>query len=186
MCLVGNHDLGVLGAIPLHDFSSDAADAVAWTRGVLAPEARAFLSELRPRASAVGSELFHASPRDPVWEYVLGAGAARTALELTSASVVLVGHSHVPLAYVLDGRDVHGGVASGGMALELRDARWLLNPGSVGQPRDGDPRAAYLLVDLEARSAVFRRVPYAVEETQREVLEQGLPPSLAERLQLGA
>ena len=186
VCLVGNHDLGVLGAIPIHDFSADAAAAVAWTRGTLAPDARAFLSALRSLASVEGQELFHASPRDPVWQYVLGTDAALDALELTSAPLVLVGHSHVPLAFWLDGQGIHGGIASGGTTLDLGDSRWVLNPGSVGQPRDGDPRAAYLMLDLGARSAVFRRVPYAVEVTQRELLGQGLPPVLAERLERGA
>jgi diadenosine tetraphosphatase ApaH/serine/threonine PP2A family protein phosphatase len=98
---------------------------------------------------------------------------------------VLVGHSHVALRVVQTGDDLEGGVAAAGTELELADVRALLNPGSVGQPRDGDPRAAYLLLDLEAQHASFRRVEYDVERTQREMREAGLPELLAGRLALG-
>ncbi len=185
VCLVGNHDLGVLGALDLGDFAPDAAAAVRWTREVLSEQARAYLTDLRPSAVAEGVELFHASPRDPVWEYVLSEDVALLSLRLTSAPLVLVGHSHVPLAIVLDERRLEGGVAPGGAEVDLSRGRWLLNPGSVGQPRDGDPRAAYLLLDLESRRALFRRVSYPVERTQAEIRERGLPEALAERLAHG-
>src|SRR5207245_4160915 len=122
-----------------------------------------------------GVQLFHASARDPVWEYILTEEAARATLDLTSAPLVLVGHSHVALAVTLDDRSVAGGLAPDGARIEL-GGRWLVNPGSVGQPRDGDPRAAWLLLDLEERFASFRRVPYSIEETQAEIREAGLPP----------
>jgi diadenosine tetraphosphatase ApaH/serine/threonine PP2A family protein phosphatase len=99
---------------------------------------------------------------------------------------VLVGHSHVPLAVTVANDELDGGHAPAGFEVELGDGRWLLNPGSVGQPRDGDPRAAWLLLDLGARRASFRRVPYAIEETQAEIREAGLPPALGERLSSGA
>src|SRR5262249_2042931 len=124
------------------------------------------------------------SARDPVWEYILTAEAARATLELTSAPVVLVGHSHVALALTLDNGDVLGGVAPGGAQVELA-GRWLLNPGSGGQPRAGDPRAAWLLLDLERKVADFRRVPYPVQLTQSEIRDAGLPALLAERLARG-
>ena len=97
---------------------------------------------------------------------------------------MLVGHSHVALALLLDGEEVVGGVAPDGFSVEL-NGRWLLNPGSVGQPRDGDPRAAWLLLDLERRFGVFHRVPYPIEETQSEIRERGLPAVLATRLERG-
>ena len=185
LCLAGNHDLGVLGELDLEEFAPDAASSALWTRGVLTEEARSYLAGLESSAVRPAFELFHASPRDPVWEYVLSGEAALAALELTSAPLVLVGHSHVPLAIVLDGRRLAGGHAPGESEADLAKGRWLLNPGSVGQPRDGDPRAAYLLVDLDAKRAFFRRVEYPVGRTQVEIRERGLPEALAARLASG-
>jgi diadenosine tetraphosphatase ApaH/serine/threonine PP2A family protein phosphatase len=181
VCLVGNHDLVVLGKLSIGDFNDEAAAAALWTADVLTPESRSFLERLKPLGQAEGVDLFHASARDPVWEYVLTEEAARATLELSSSPLVLVGHSHVALAITLDGREVLGGLASGGTELEL-EGRWLLNPGSVGQPRDGDPRAAWTLLDLERRFAAFRRVQYPIGQTQSEIRERGLPVALAARL----
>lgn len=184
VCLVGNHDLVVLGELVVSDFNDEAAAAAIWTAGVLTDEARAFLAGLKPLAVQDGVELFHASARDPVWEYVLSEEAARATFELTQAPVVLVGHSHVAMALALDGRGVAGGLAPAETELELTQ-RSLLNPGSVGQPRDGDPRAAWLLLDLERRFATFHRVAYPIEKTQDEMRERGLPHALAARLERG-
>jgi predicted phosphodiesterase len=178
--LAGNHDLGVLGSVDLADFSPDAAAAATWTRTILTDRARVYLEGLSASAELDGVGLYHASPRDPVWEYVLTWEAAREA----PTDVTLVGHSHVPLA-IVDGRGPIGGHAAGGTELDLAGGRWLLNPGSVGQPRDGDPHAAWLLLDLEARHASFHRVPYDVARTQAEIRELGLPDALAERLGYG-
>jgi predicted phosphodiesterase len=183
-CLVGNHDLVVLGELAVSDFNDDAAAAAKWTDSVLSEGARTFLSGLKPLAKAEGVDLFHASARDPVWEYVLTEDAARATLEVTDAPVVLVGHSHVALALTLDADAVAGGLAPAGTEVELR-GRWLLNPGSVGQPRDGDPRAAWLLLDLDRMFAEFHRVAYPVERTQTEMRERGLPRALAARLERG-
>ena len=160
LCLVGNHDLGVLGELDLDDFSPDAAASADWTREVLNEDARSFLAGLKPQDVVDGAELFHASARDPVWEYVLSYEAAQASLEITQAPLVLVGHSHVPLALGLENGQLGGGVAPEGTEADLSRGRWLLNPGSVGQPRDGDPRAAWLLLDRDAEKASFRRVPY--------------------------
>ncbi len=186
VCLVGNHDLAALGRLSIDDFTLDAASAARWTAAELEPEQRAWLETLEPQAEAEGAQLFHASARDPVWEYVLGEEAAAATLRLTTAPVVLVGHSHVPLAVLGDGVHVAGGVARDGADVGLDAGRWLLNPGSVGQPRDGDPRAAWLLLDTDARLARFRRVEYDVEATQAEIRAAGLPDSLAARLGSGA
>ena len=185
ICLAGNHDLGVLGAIDLGEFAGDAAVAARWTRGVLAEGSREFLESLESSGTRERAELFHASPRDPVWEYVLSAEAAHVALELTESPLVLVGHSHVPLAITLQEGVLDGGLAPDGTDVPLAPGRRLLNPGSVGQPRDGDPRAAWLLLDFEAGVASFRRVAYPVERTQEEVHERGLPDALAQRLAHG-
>jgi diadenosine tetraphosphatase ApaH/serine/threonine PP2A family protein phosphatase len=184
LCLVGNHDLVVLGELTVSDFNDEAAAAAIWTSQVLTPESRAFLAGLKPLAELDGVDLFHASARDPIWEYVLTEEAARATLELSDAPLVLVGHSHVALALTLEGEHVHGGLAPAGAEVEL-NGRWVLNPGSVGQPRDGDPRAAWLLLDLDRMFAAFHRVAYPIEKTQSEMRERGLPRLLAARLERG-
>jgi diadenosine tetraphosphatase ApaH/serine/threonine PP2A family protein phosphatase len=186
VCLLGNHDLSVLGRLDLDDFTHDAAAAARWTQSVLGPEERAFLDSLEPQSSQPGAELFHASARDPVWEYVLTEDSALASLRVTTEPVVLVGHSHVPLALVEAEGRLQGGLAPGGTEVELAEGRWLLNPGSVGQPRDGDPRAAWLLLDTDAGSASFRRRPYDVEAAQAAIRAAALPEQLAARLTTGA
>jgi diadenosine tetraphosphatase ApaH/serine/threonine PP2A family protein phosphatase len=184
VCLVGNHDLVVLGELDVADFNDEAAAAARWTAEVLTPESRDFLQRLSPAAQVEGVDLFHASARDPVWEYVLTEEAARATLDLSAAPLILVGHSHVALAIAQNGRGVAGGLAPAGAEITL-EGRWLLNPGSVGQPRDGDPRAAWLLLDLDHGHAEFQRVPYPIQQTQKEMRERGLPHSLAARLGRG-
>ena len=184
VCLVGNHDLVVLGELAVSDFNDEAAAAAVWTSQVLAPEARTFLEGLEPLAHLEGVDLFHASARDPIWEYVLTDEAARTTFQLSETPLILVGHSHVALALGFDGTEVEGGLAPAGTEIELGGRR-LLNPGSVGQPRDGDSRAAWLLLDLERRFAAFHRVAYSIDRTQAEMRERGLPRALAARLERG-
>jgi diadenosine tetraphosphatase ApaH/serine/threonine PP2A family protein phosphatase len=185
LCLVGNHDLAVLGALALDQFMGEAGDAARWTQTVLEPEAREFLAGLEPTAQRHGAALVHGSPRDPVWEYVLSTRAAAAAFAATTEQLVLVGHSHVQLAISTDGDRLAGGPARSGDEVELRPARQLLNPGSVGQPRDGDPRAAWLVIDTAPGRATFRRSDYPIERTQAEMRERELPELLAERLAHG-
>jgi diadenosine tetraphosphatase ApaH/serine/threonine PP2A family protein phosphatase len=188
LSLVGNHDLVVLGKgdVDVEDFNLEAAAAARWTRDALTPKSRTFLESLDASAKQSGVDLYHGSPRDPVWEYVLTVEAALAAFRSTDSSLVLVGHSHVPLALELRSAEILGGLAPAETEIDLSTGRWLLNPGSVGQPRDGDARAAYCLLDLDARSASFKRVPYEIETTQAEMREEGLPEPLAERLSYGA
>jgi predicted phosphodiesterase len=182
-CLIGNHDLAVLGRLDLDDFQPDAALSARWTAAALEDEPRAYLESLEPSGEREGIGLFHASPRDPIWEYVLSPDVGAASMAATSQAVVLVGHSHVALRYgVSDGTLLP---SPGGTELELRDGRWLLNPGSIGQPRDTDPRAAWMLLDLEARRASYRRVEYDVAKTQQEIRDRGLPEALAARLEFG-
>jgi predicted phosphodiesterase len=185
ICLAGNHDLAVLGTLPIEDFSLDAAASAKWSADVLEPDAREYLESLKPLLRRPDAELYHASPRDPIWDYVLTEEGAAESLALTTAPLVLIGHSHVPLALTLENDLVVGGVAPGGTEVPLEDRRWLLNPGSVGQPRDGDPRAAWLLVDFDEKRASFRREEYPIEVTQAEILARGLPEMLAIRLATG-
>ncbi|HEU5212620.1 MAG TPA: metallophosphoesterase family protein [Gaiellaceae bacterium] len=187
LALVGNHDLVALGqaGVSVAEFNPDAAAAARWTQAVLTGASREFLSSLLPTDTRSGVALFHASAVDPVWDYVLTIEDARRTLELTDDPLVLVGHTHVPIAITGDGREARGAHAPGGHVVDLAGGRWLLNPGSVGQPRDGDPRAAYLLLDLAAGRAEFRRVEYPVERTQEQMRVAGLPPALAQRLAYG-
>ena len=173
------------GGVGVEDFNPDAAAASIWTREELSDDSREFLSGLEPKAVVDGVELFHGSPRDPVWEYVLDEHAVAESFALTKAPLVMVGHSHVATAAILNGDTIEGGVAPEGHSAALGAGRWLLNPGSVGQPRDGDPRAAWLEIDREAGEARFRRIAYPLARTQAEVRERGLPDSLAERLAHG-
>jgi diadenosine tetraphosphatase ApaH/serine/threonine PP2A family protein phosphatase len=186
LCLIGNHDLAVLGRLDLEEFAPDAAESARWTSSVLEDSARAFLEPLSPSASRDDIGLYHASPRDPVWEYVLSPQVVVASLYEAEEPIVLVGHSHVALAFGLDESLLTGGLAPDGTEFALaEEGRTLLNPGSVGQPRDSDPRAAWMLLDLDSRTASFRRVPYPVERTQAEIRERGLPEALAERLEHG-
>jgi predicted phosphodiesterase len=184
ICLAGNHDLVVLGRIPIDSFVGEAAAAARWTQDVLDENARSFLDALEPQAVGPDAELFHGSPCDPVWEYVLGDAVAAAAFARTTAPLVLIGHSHVALE-ISNGDDLRGEQAPAGTELELGRLRRLLNPGSVGQPRDGDRRAAWLEIDIAAARATFRRTDYPVERTQDEMREAGLPEALAARLAFG-
>ena len=185
VCLGGNHDLAVRGTIDLEEFGGEAAIAARWTRDVLEPQARELLDRLEPAGAAHGVALYHGSARDPIWEYVLSDEGALATLELAHSPLVLVGHSHVALRVVESGDELEGGLAPAGTEVELGGTRALLNPGSVGQPRDGDPRAAYLLLDLDAQRASFRRVEYDLERTQREMRDAGIPEILGARLAIG-
>jgi diadenosine tetraphosphatase ApaH/serine/threonine PP2A family protein phosphatase len=184
ICLSGNHDLAVRGTIDLAEFSGDAAVAARWTRDVLSEPAGAFLDGLEPEGERTDVSLYHGSARDPVWEYVLSDEAAAATLALAPHPLVLVGHSHVALEVAWVEDTLTGGLAPAGTEVEMQ-GRVLLNPGSVGQPRDGDPRAAYLVLDLERKTAMFHRVEYDVERTQTEMRATGLPEALAARLSHG-
>jgi diadenosine tetraphosphatase ApaH/serine/threonine PP2A family protein phosphatase len=185
LSLCGNHDLAVIGTIDSTDFTGDAGAAARWTTERLGEPQAQWLRGLRPSAEREGFELYHGSPRDPVWDYVLSEQVALISILETTAPIVLVGHSHVALGLGWNDTELSGGLAPEGTELDLGARRWLLNPGSVGQPRDGDPRAAWLLLDDAAGRATFRRVPYPIGETQAAIRERGLPDVLASRLAHG-
>ena len=186
LSLSGNHDLAVTGDLALDDFSRGAALAARWTAEVLADERISWLGSLDPAGERAGAGLYHGSPRDPVWEYVISALLADLCLDAAPERVCLVGHSHVALAFHREeGSPATGERRYAGDEADLAEGRWLLNPGSVGQPRDGDPRAAWLLLDLQARRATWRRVRYDVAGASRAIRAARLPESLAERLEYG-
>jgi len=185
ICLVGNHDLAVTGEIDTDVFSASAAAAVEWTRGTASEQTMEFLKGLKPEAGAEDVGLYHASPRDPVWEYVLAIDQAIECMAEQAGRVSLIGHSHVALYFSESDGAGNGAQAADGHELELGEGRWLLNPGSVGQPRDGDPRAAWLELDTEAWKATYHRVPYDIDSAADAIREVGLPDLLAERLSIG-
>jgi len=185
LCLAGNHDLGVLDRIDIGDFSPTAAKAALWTREHASQETLAFLGALEPSKLGGPIGLYHASPRDPIWEYVLSAMQAEECMDLMPDRVGAIGHSHVALRFTRDGGDVAGEQVKGGSVLDLSRGDWLVNPGSVGQPRDGDPRAAWMLLDVGAWTGEWRRVEYAIDDAAQAIVEAGLPRSLGERLYLG-
>jgi predicted phosphodiesterase len=186
LCLAGNHDLGVCGQIDLEEFSRGAALAAHWTRDVISPETLEFLRSLEPQRSGEAVGLYHASPRDPVWEYVLSPLQAELCLDVQTQRVALIGHSHVALSFCRrPGEAASGETRDDGATLDLTEGDWLINPGSVGQPRDGDPRAAWLELDTGAWSARYHRVDYDIDGAAAAIRAAHLPDSLAERLFFG-
>jgi diadenosine tetraphosphatase ApaH/serine/threonine PP2A family protein phosphatase len=184
--LAGNHDLAVVEVLSLEDFSRGAALAAQWTREVISEDTRAFLLSLKPQGGSSGFGLFHASPRDPIWEYVLSALAAELCFDATDFRVSFIGHSHVALSFHRpEGEAATGTTRREGSEVGLDGGHWLINPGSAGQPRDGDPRAAWLLLDTTAMTATWRRAEYDIGRAQAAIRAANLPDSLAERLQYG-
>jgi predicted phosphodiesterase len=194
VCLVGNHDLAVTGEIDISSFSPAASAAVRWTQRKAAAATIRFLRGLAPEDTGREVALYHASPRDPIWEYVLWPDQAAECLAHQAARISFVGHSHVALFFTLpNGAGVpdaapalaRGARAEDGRKLELGKGRWLLNPGSVGQPRDGDPRAAWLELDTDAWTARYHRVSYEIDRASEAILDADLPEHLAKRLHIG-
>jgi predicted phosphodiesterase len=180
--LCGNHDLVVSGAISMNVFASDAGAAARWTQSVITPETLDYLQKLIPEGERHGVEMYHASIRDPVWEYVIDDRTAAVCLAAQHSPIALIGHSHVALMYgYVEGTFV-AGTAAADSSVPLGEGPFLLNPGSVGQPRDGDPRAAFLVLDLDQARATWRRVEYDIARTQQTIRDAGLPQRLASRL----
>ncbi len=186
ICLAGNHDLGVRGTLPLEEFSRGAALAATWTQETISEQTRAYLDVLEPAKLDEPVGLYHASPRDPVWEYVLSPLQAELCLDVQQQRASLIGHSHVALSFSrFPGTPATGQTRGADEELDLTAGEWLVNPGSVGQPRDGDPRAAWLELDLDDWHAVYRRTDYDIAGAAAAIRAARLPDSLAERLQYG-
>jgi diadenosine tetraphosphatase ApaH/serine/threonine PP2A family protein phosphatase len=186
VCLAGNHDLVVRGELPIEEFSRGAALAAEWTRNTITPQTREYLDGLEASKLDEAVGLYHASPRDPVWEYVLSPLQAELCLDAQQQRVCLIGHSHVALSFSrMPGELTTGQTRDADEQLDLSDGEWLVNPGSVGQPRDGDPRAAWLELDLDGWAASYRRTEYDIEAAAAAIHAARLPPSLAERLEYG-
>ncbi len=182
--VVGNHDLAAVGLLRLTYFNSNAAAAATWTENTLTPANRAYLAALPFSVRWRDALLVHSSPAEPEnWHYVLSPVEANAEMDAYQEAVCFIGHSHYPGVF-----DRHEERVRYTRAAEIqmeKGHRYLVNVASVGQPRDGDPRAAYLLIDVDAKRAFFRRVEYPVERTQAEIRERGLPEVLAARLESG-
>jgi diadenosine tetraphosphatase ApaH/serine/threonine PP2A family protein phosphatase len=187
-CIIGNHDVAALGRIDLDLFNPYAKFAALWTQREMTTETRAFLESLEQIATIDSVTLVHGSPRDPVWEYLERPSQAPENFARLTTPFCFVGHTHVPRVFTQNPENRHYDVwvPSENETVRLDDGiRRILNPGGVGQPRDGDPRAAFALYDSDAAQFVFRRVPYDIATTQRKMREAGLPSPLAERLAYG-
>ena len=184
--VAGNHDLAACGLMGLEEFNGYAATAAKWNAEQLSGAERAFLSSLPLVHVTAPFTLAHGTIARPEWEYLLSGEQALTQFELQTTPYSIVGHSHLPFCI-----EEHAGAmpaivpADDGDELELGERRLILNPGSVGQPRDGDPRASYILYDDAARTVRWHRVEYDIASTQRKMREAGLPLWLSERLALG-
>jgi diadenosine tetraphosphatase ApaH/serine/threonine PP2A family protein phosphatase len=186
LILAGNHDLAVTGDLSLEEFSRGAALAAHWTQSEISREHLEFLRSLSPQGQAEGIGLYHASPRDPIWEYVLSSMLADLCLTAQPERISVVGHSHVALSFSRSGdAEASGTPREDGEVADLSTGEWIMNPGSVGQPRDGDPRAAWLELDTQAWTATWRRVEYDIDGAAAAIRAAGLPGSLAERLGYG-
>ncbi|MEE9202447.1 MAG: metallophosphoesterase family protein [Dehalococcoidia bacterium] len=178
--VAGNHDWAATGKVRTEDFNPDAAAAVQWTGQHLSPEDIHYLEDLPLQVVRGEFTLVHGSPRHPIWEYLFSAAEAGDSFPLFTTPYCLVGHSHVPILF-------RQGQEEGPLplSLSLGEERLIINPGGVGQPRDGDPRASYAIYDGDSRTLHRFRVPYDLELTQSEMMEQGLPLKLSVRLGLG-
>jgi predicted phosphodiesterase len=181
----GNHDSAAIGLLDTDSFNDDARAAVEWTAERIAPRTREWLSALPLRSVDEPFTMVHGSPRDPTWEYIYSASVARANLAAFATPHCLVGHTHIPLVFrQRDGR-VEGVQVGAAASYEFGAERLVVNPGSVGQPRDGDPRASALILDTNARTLEWRRVEYPVERVQKLMTQLGLPRRLIARLQFG-
>jgi predicted phosphodiesterase len=189
LCIAGNHDWATLGKLDLNDFNPDAREANLWNREQLTPENLAYLED-RPEKLLEGQFTFaHGSPRHPIWEYVIYTSTAQTNFNFFQTSFCLIGHTHTPVMFRMNNLGREGLCEpmqpAVGEPVKLESGRFIINPGGVGQPRDGDPRASYAILDLAALTVEYHRVAYAVEKTQAKMMERNLPLRLVLRLGYG-
>jgi diadenosine tetraphosphatase ApaH/serine/threonine PP2A family protein phosphatase len=185
VCIIGNHDLAAIGKIDTSAFNPDAALACEWTARQLSPEDADYLNN-RPSVIKQGDfTLAHGSPRDHIWEYLLSSDSAQENFACFKSQFCLVGHSHIPLVF--------GGNEAGAYPIDfpaeaelvLAESRLIINPGSVGQPRDGDFRASYAIYNSAIMTVTHYRDPYDVALTQARMMKHGLPKYLVTRLSYG-
>ena len=184
--LSGNHDWAVLNRLDLGTFNDEARQAIEWTQSVLSEESKSYLEELPPSMVQGDYLLAHGSPRHPVWEYLVDEATALANFAIMETQYCLVGHSHTPLIFVeINEKSVDLYAPMYDQPLRLEGTRLIINPGSVGQPRDYDPRAAYSILDTDKMTWEHRRVVYDVRATQDRMASHNLPARLINRLQFG-
>ena len=183
-CIMGNHDEYCAGDIDLTGFNPHAGHAIMWTRDQLSDEERDWLKRLKYLRMIANFTIVHSTLDAPKrWGYVMSKLDAAASFTYQNTGVCFFGHTHVPLAFMRDQNTVIGGKYD---SLEVeKGKKYLINVGSVGQPRDGDPRAAYVIYNLEEGTIELRRLDYDLEKTQAKILDAGLPERLANRLALG-
>jgi diadenosine tetraphosphatase ApaH/serine/threonine PP2A family protein phosphatase len=181
----GNHDAAAAGGLDIDNFNADARRAMEWTRTTIARPTARWLEALQPTLVEGSFTLVHGSPRDPTWEYVTSIPVARANLALLTTPYGLHGHTHVPIAFREDDGRVEAINPQEGSTLALDERRLLINPGSIGQPRDGDPTASYLVLDTDRQSVAWHRVAYDIGRTQSAMRAAGLPARLVSRLEYG-
>lgn len=188
LAVAGNHDHAAIGKIGVEDFNTFAALAAQWTTESLTDPTRAYLATLPTVQTSGEFTMVHGSPRAPIWEYVLNVASATASFEHFTGPFCLVGHTHVPSIFARSPGgevQVHRIVGEAELSLKRPGWRFILNPGSVGQPRDDDPRSSCLLIDTDRGTAAWRRFKYDVAETQQQMRRAKLPARLAERLAHG-
>ncbi|MGD8631974.1 MAG: metallophosphoesterase family protein [Anaerolineales bacterium] len=183
VCLIGNHDQAAMGQIPRSRFNRDAGSVIEWTKAALSDQTRAFLDTLPSKVTIDDFTLAHGSPNQPVWEYILDPVTADRNFEEMKTDYALVGHSHLPLIFQQPFDTSYATLRpiDWDKVMQLTP-RMILNPGSVGQPRDGDPRASYAILDTDEKTWEMCRAEYNVNEVQLRILEAGLPERQALRL----
>ncbi len=187
LCLAGNHDWAALGRLDIRTFNTDARKSVSFTRNALSEESLAYLEAL-PTTFVLGDfTLAHGSPREPVWEYILDPLIAALNFPAFQTPYCLVGHTHTPVIYkqIEEPAEIETLAPDYGHRSTLDTTRWIVNPGSVGQPRDSDPRAAYAMLDVENRTWEFRRVEYDITAVQKRMKQADIPERLIMRLEHG-
>ncbi len=187
-CVAGNHDWAAIGRLDTSDFNPAARAAVQWTGQQLGKEEKEYLLSLPISLQKDNFTLVHGSPREPIWEYLLFAEDAKDNLPFLQTRCCLVGHSHTPFVFACNDDECHVIRLTENNPLDLKELgeyHLFINPGGVGQPRDGDPRASYILYDEQAQTICPHRVEYDIEATQNKMLQYKLPESLALRLSYG-
>jgi len=186
VCLRGNHDSAVVGLTDTGKFNRAAQKVLDWTRDNLNPVHRKFIQSLSPREVIDDVTIVHGSPRDPVWEYIMDVYTATENFDFFSTQYCFVGHSHLPVLYYLkNGKDLANVTfIYPGDSTKLPE-RTIVNPGSVGQPRDHDARAAYTIYDTEDKTWTQHRVPYDISGVQERMKNAGLPVEYSQRLEMG-
>jgi diadenosine tetraphosphatase ApaH/serine/threonine PP2A family protein phosphatase len=183
--VIGNHDQVAVGRMGSELFNRDARTAIEWTRDRIAAPTKDWLGALPERATEGSFTLVHGSPRDPTWEYILDERAAAENVAAFATPYCLFGHTHLPAAFRATDGGMVGGEPADGDRVTLDDRRALLNPGSVGQPRDGIAAAGWALLDTDTGTLTWRRTDYDIAATQRSMMLAGLPPRLIVRLSIG-